>query len=134
MYESDDVPIPLGPGVGSTDWAKEQGMGKVLTRNRSAPGMAYPGNRIRVASVNEALNHPAAYPVGLPSFFMKAFSDPGDSWFDPFLGSGTTLVACENLGRVAYGMEISEKYTAVCLERMKGLGLTPRLCEGDANA
>lgn len=52
---------------------------------------------------------------------------------DPFLGSGTTLVACEQLGRVGYGMEISPAYVAVSLQRLHDMGLT---CEvvSDGNA
>jgi DNA modification methylase len=47
--------------------------------------------------------------------------------YDPFLGSGTTLVAAEQLGRRAFGMEIEPKYVAVSLERLANLGLTPKL-------
>ena len=47
--------------------------------------------------------------------------------YDPFLGSGTTLIAAEQLGRVCYGMEISEAYTAVILQRAKDAGLSPLL-------
>lgn len=47
--------------------------------------------------------------------------------FDPFLGSGTTMVAAEQLGRVCYGVEISPAYVAVALQRMKDMGLEPRL-------
>ena len=47
--------------------------------------------------------------------------------YDPFLGSGTTMVAAEQLGRVCYGMEISPKYVAVILQRMKDMGLEPKL-------
>lgn len=50
--------------------------------------------------------------------------------YDPFLGSGTTMVAAEQTGRTCYGMEISEKYTAVALERMQGMGLSPVLLDG----
>ena len=46
--------------------------------------------------------------------------------YDPFLGSGTTLVACEQTGRVGYGMEIEPKYCAVTLERLAGMGLEPQ--------
>lgn len=49
--------------------------------------------------------------------------------YDPFLGSGTTMVAAEQLGRICYGMEIEPKYVAVALERMAGMGLEPRLTE-----
>ena len=47
--------------------------------------------------------------------------------YDPFLGSGTTMVAAEQLDRVCYGMEIEPKYVAVSLERLAGMGLKPKL-------
>lgn len=47
--------------------------------------------------------------------------------YDPFLGSGTTIVACEQTCRVGYGMEISPAYVAVILQRLKDIGLTPNL-------
>jgi DNA modification methylase len=53
-------------------------------------------------------------------------SSEGQAIYDPFLGSGTTMVACEQTGRVCYGMEIEPKYVAVALERMAGMGLDPR--------
>lgn len=46
--------------------------------------------------------------------------------YDPFVGSGTTLVAAENESRACYAMEIDPAYVAVCLERMKAMGLEPR--------
>ncbi len=52
-----------------------------------------------------------------------------DDVYDPFLGSGTTLVACEQTGRIGYGMEIAPEYVAVTLERLVGMGLTPALVE-----
>lgn len=39
--------------------------------------------------------------------------------YDPFLGSGTTMVAAQNLGRKCYGVEISPNYCAVILDRMQ---------------
>ena len=85
-------------------------------------GKALPGNVITVgAEVNQTDSHSAPFPVGLPAFFIKAFSDEGDNVYDPFLGSGTTMVAAETLGRRCFGIEISEAYTAVCLERMKAM-------------
>jgi DNA modification methylase len=47
--------------------------------------------------------------------------------YDPFLGSGTTMVAAEQLGRTCYSMEIEPKYVAVSLERLAGMGLEPKL-------
>ena len=43
------------------------------------------------------------------------------------LGSGTTMVAAEQLGHICYGMDVEPKYVAVALERMAGMGLEPRL-------
>ena len=51
--------------------------------------------------------------------------------YDPFTGSGTTLVACEQTGRVGYGMEIEPKYCAVTLQRLADMGLEPRLVDDD---
>ena len=48
---------------------------------------------------------------------------------DLFLGSGTTLVACEQTGRIGYGMEIEPKYCAVTLERLTGMGLEARVVD-----
>lgn len=47
--------------------------------------------------------------------------------YDPFLGSGTTLAACEQTNRTGYGMEIDPGYVAVILERLAGMGLEPKL-------
>jgi len=43
---------------------------------------------------------------------------PGDVWLDPFLGSGTTICAAHNEGRIGGGIEQLPKYVAVCLERV----------------
>lgn len=66
---------------------------------------------------HEALGHAAAFPVGLPSFFYKAYSDAGDVVFDPFMGSGTCIIAAEQLGRRCYGLEISPTYCDVIVAR-----------------
>ena len=54
-------------------------------------------------------------------------SRKGDLVYDPFLGSGTTLLACEQLGRIGFGVELNPRYVAVALERLSMLGLKPKL-------
>ncbi len=92
---------------------------------------AYPGNviNISIGATNEGVQA-AAFPAPLPTFFIKAYSDPGDSWLDPFCGSGTVIVAAENERRIGYGMELLPKYCAVILQRLADhTGETPRLIE-----
>jgi DNA modification methylase len=54
-------------------------------------------------------------------------SKPGDVGYEPFSGSGTTLVAAEQTGRLCCAMELDPKYVAVALERLANLGLEPTL-------
>ncbi len=82
--------------------------------------MARPSNVLEVAAASEK-EHSAAYPVGLPEFFIKAFSDSGDVVFDPFMGSGTTLIAAEKTKRRGYGTELSQRYTQVTITRWEKL-------------
>ncbi|GAF79444.1 unnamed protein product, partial [marine sediment metagenome] len=78
---------------------------------------AYPSNVISPGKNREALGHGAAFPVALPSFFIKAYSDEGDAILDPFMGSGSTLIAAEQLDRKCYGIEISPAYCDIIIRR-----------------
>jgi DNA modification methylase len=62
--------------------------------------------------------HVTQKPVLLMIRLVEATSKTGQLIYEPFLGSGTTMVACENLGRKCRGLEISPDYCAVILERM----------------
>jgi DNA modification methylase len=66
----------------------------------------------------KALGHNAPFPVEIPERFVMAYTTKDKIIFEPFAGSGTTLVACENLGRKGRGIEISPAYCAVILQRM----------------
>lgn len=73
---------------------------------------------IKAAAGAQNIGHAAAFPVALPDFFIRAYSDPGDVWLDTFLGSGTTIVAAHNNKRVGLGIEKLPKYLGVILERL----------------
>lgn len=62
--------------------------------------------------------HPAAFPIELPKRCIKLFSYVGDLVLDPFVGSGTTLLAAYLLRRRGVGVEISEKYCEVAKQRL----------------
>ena len=66
---------------------------------------------------NASPEHPTMKPVELCERAIENSSKTGDIVVDPFLGSGTTLIAAEKLGRVCYGMEIHPPYCAVTLQR-----------------
>jgi DNA modification methylase len=75
-------------------------------------------------------DHAVGFPVELPRRCLAACSEIGEAVADPFLGSGTTLVAAEQLGRHGHGLEIEPKNVALALERLAGMGLTPRPIDG----
>ena len=73
--------------------------------------------------------HPTQKPVKLFAKIIGDYTKSGDTVYDPFLGSGTTLMACENLNRKCYGIEINPGYVAVTLERWaEATGKEPKLC------
>lgn len=61
--------------------------------------------------------HPAMFPVALPAEYIQAMTDKADIVIEPFCGSGTTLIACEQTGRICYGMELEPKYVDVIISR-----------------
>jgi DNA modification methylase len=84
-------------------------------------GLARPSNVIEVKSESSQGSHSAPFPRALVEFFIRAFSDPGDVIFDPFMGSGTTMAAAGLLDRISYGSEISPSYCDVIARRIMSL-------------
>jgi DNA modification methylase len=77
-------------------------------------------NEVTVWEANRAHKnefHPTQKPVELAVRAIQNSSKLKDNVLDMFLGSGTTMIACEQLGRKCYGMEISPGYVAVAIER-----------------
>ena len=65
--------------------------------------------------------HPATFPVKLPSEYIQALTDEGDNVIEPFGGSGTTLIACEQTNRNCFCMELEPKYVDVIINRWETL-------------
>ncbi|MEW5704904.1 MAG: site-specific DNA-methyltransferase [Pseudomonadota bacterium] len=65
--------------------------------------------------------HPAVFPVALPEFVMSTYSAAGDVVFEPFAGSGTTLIAGERTGRNVRAIELAPEYVDVALLRWRQL-------------
>jgi len=61
--------------------------------------------------------HPTQKPIKLIEYFFEKWGKEKDLIIDLFLGSGSTLIACEKTGRLCYGMEIDEHYCSVIIKR-----------------
>lgn len=64
-------------------------------------------------------NHTAAFPLDLPLRCIEIASRPGDLVFDPFVGSGTALIAADRLGRQFFGVDIASQYAQLAVKRIK---------------
>ena len=84
---------------------------------------AYPTNVLHLATECANRGHSASFPVALPAWFIKLFTEEGDLVLDPFTGSGTTAVACVELQRHYIGIEAMKQYYDLAMgavERAKG--------------
>ena len=82
-----------------------------------------PDSVIRVmrhkGKIGQDIDHPAVFPVALPEFILDAYSDSGDIVFEPFGGSGTTMLAAERTGRRCRAVEIAPEYVDVAVKRFQ---------------
>jgi DNA modification methylase len=61
--------------------------------------------------------HPAMFPVELAETYIESMTSNKDIVYEPFCGSGTTMIACEKLGRTNFSMELDPKYCDVIVKR-----------------
>ena len=69
--------------------------------------------------IGQDIDHPAVFPVALPEFVLASYTDAGEIVFEPFCGSGTTLLAAQRAGRVARAIEIAPEYVDVTVKRFQ---------------
>jgi len=120
MYQ-EEVMVPMGDwaktrlkNLSETDKTRDEsrvgsGFGKNIS-NWIEREKAYPTNVLHLATECNNKKHSAAFPEGLPEWFMKLFTLPGDTVLDPFMGSGTTNVVASRLQRSSIGIEIIPEY------------------------
>jgi len=101
---------------GNDGKVKERSAGTAPVQSHAIHDSVFRVNR--QGAMHGAEGHPAPYPVGLPVIAMQSW--PGVA-YEPFCGSGTTLIAAEQLGRKCYGMEISPQYCDVIVKRWETL-------------
>jgi site-specific DNA-methyltransferase (adenine-specific) len=129
MYQ-DAVMVPMGAwaktrlkNLSETDKTRDNskvgsGFGKNIS-NWKDRDKAYPSNVIHLATECNNKNHSAAFPEELPAWFIKLFTQEGDVVLDPFMGSGTTLFAAEQLQRNSIGIEILKEYYDLVREQLE---------------
>jgi DNA modification methylase len=97
---------------------------ELLWTNQDKPARVYShiwrGNWYRAGARKEELTHmihPTQKPVGLLSSIIQDYTHNPQTILDPYGGSGSTLIACEQTGRVCYMMEIDPRYCQVIVDR-----------------
>jgi len=133
MYQ-EEVMVPIG------DWAKTRlknlsetdkirdeskvgsGFGKNIS-NWLDRNKAYPTNVLHLATECNNKNHSAAFPEGLPEWFIKLFTKEGDIVLDPFMGSGTTNLVAKRMKRNSIGIEIVPEYYEMVRSRIEPVEL-----------
>ncbi len=95
----------------------------------------YPGmNSFRAGRQDELAMHPTVKPVALVADALRDCSLPGDLVLDAFMGSGTTLLAAEKLGRVCFGLEFDPGYVDVAVRRWEAYTKAEAVLEGDGRS
>jgi DNA modification methylase len=80
---------------------------------------AYPTNVLHLATECANRGHSASFPISLPTWFIKLFTKEGDLVLDPFIGSGTTAIACIKLQRHYIGIEAMGRYYELATESIR---------------
>lgn len=87
------------------------------TASASVDGRRFPRDVIRCPQDRRARLHPTQKPVSLLCDLLRQYTNPGDLALDPFAGSGSSLLACSNLGRRCIGMERDPAFIKMIRER-----------------
>ena len=77
-------------------------------------------NILRVPNIVRTKKHPTEKPVELMKILIENSSKEGDRVLEPFMGAGSTGVACKELNRDFIGIEIDERYFRIAEERIRG--------------
>jgi site-specific DNA-methyltransferase (adenine-specific) len=129
MYQ-EAVMVPIGDWskkrlakLSATDLRRDEskvgsGFGKNIS-NWLGKELVYPTNVLHLSTECSNRGHSASFPIALPTWFIKLFSLEGDIVLDPFLGSGTTALACLDLKRHYIGIEAMDHYYQLAQDAIK---------------
>ena len=104
--------------------AKDGTVGEWTHAGQGVQDMRIPDNVIRITRHKARgieTEHPAVFPVKLPEFLMQTYTDAGDIVFEPFSGSGTTILAGQRIGRRVRAIELAPEYVDLTIARWRML-------------
>lgn len=120
--------LPLGDDFSEAFAAAKEETSRVLALARAEAGKrAARGVDVISCPPPSAKRHPAEKPVPLLETLVELVTGVADTVLDPFMGSGSTGVACLNLGRKFVGIEISEEYFDIACQRIENAQRQERL-------
>jgi len=132
-YTSTNLTVPMVVREGDKAYGRQLGIG--YTRTCKCPPshinclkakewlkcqlgvwqFSYEGRDVRDKNI-----HPATFPISLSKKVIKLFTHEGELVLDPFVGSGTTLVACNDTNRNGVGFDLQKEYIDLCESRLSG--------------
>jgi len=131
----DAVRVPMGnwsetrlKSLGKNDMVRfdsrvGSGFGKNIA-NWLGRHLAYPTNVLHLATETGNKQHSASFPLALPEWFIRLFTEEGDWVLDPFVGSGTTCEAAQRLRRNSVGIDIKSEYIDLAQTRLHPVKMT----------
>jgi site-specific DNA-methyltransferase (adenine-specific) len=134
-FYDEQVKIPIG------DWAQRERLNiddVIASERRTGSGarvrqaawndrtMVFPSNVLHFATVTRNVGLPYALPEQLPVFFIRLLTKENDLVLDPFLGSGTTAVVAERLGRRFIGFELGRRNVDIARRRLRAASTNSR--------
>ena len=93
--------------------------GKLNRTRKKDDGTRYPGSIKTIKNPNNSSLHPTQKPVELMEYLIKTYTNENETVLDFTMGSGSTLVACDNLNRNGIGIEMDEAYFKIAQQRIK---------------
>jgi site-specific DNA-methyltransferase (adenine-specific) len=115
---ADRVNKSFGRKISGTNRTKDGTTKPIKNKGQQIKEMGVRFNCWLISEGTRQKGHPAPFPLALARDHILSWSNPGDLVFDPFAGSGTTLVAALQNGRNAHGIEISSKYCEMIKARL----------------
>lgn len=124
------------PGLG---WRYRRQHEMVMISHRAGGKLLWANQKIAAPNIFAFMpprerDHPNEKPVEMVEHFLQLHSLPGQMVLDPFMGSGTTIVACQKLGRAGIGIEIDPEYFDIACRRVDEAMRQPDLFVKTASA